>query len=81
VFAWGRDCSKGQVEVRLDCLTRKIEQIEARLDGRLAQIVPLGPNEPPAPRVMPPWPDQPSPPPRLQPPEPVPVPPVPTPPK
>jgi hypothetical protein len=63
---WSAACSKGSVELRLDCLTRKVEQIEARLDGRLVQVVPLGPDEAPAPapaspRIMPaPLPAQPS---------------------
>jgi hypothetical protein len=81
LFAWGADCSKGSVAFRVDCLTRKLEHIEARLDGRLAQVVPLGPDE----RIMPPWPPlpaQPSPQPQPHPLNPVPAqPPVSTPPK
>jgi hypothetical protein len=70
LFVSNGDCSKGSIELRLDCLTRKVEHIEARLDGRYGEVVPLGPDVAPArpplsPRVMPPWPplpDQPLPP-------------------
>ena len=49
LFAWGADCSKGAVAFRVDCLTRQVEQIKARLDGRYGEVVPLGPVSPTAP--------------------------------
>lgn len=48
LLAWSGDCSKGSTELRLDCLTRQVEQIKARLDGRFGEVVPLGPVAPPA---------------------------------
>ena len=36
------DCSKGTVEVRLDCLNRSVEQIKQLLDGRSGRVLPLG---------------------------------------
>jgi hypothetical protein len=42
LFVSSRDCSKGAIELRVDCLNRKVGQIEARLDGRYGEVVPLG---------------------------------------
>ena len=42
LFVSSGDCSKGSIERRLDCLTRKVERIEARLDGRYGEVVPIG---------------------------------------
>ena len=54
---WSGDCAKGSTELRLDCLTRQVEQINARLDGRFGQVMPLGPQAarpvPAAPTPMP----------------------------
>jgi hypothetical protein len=36
------DCSKGAIEVRLDCLNWQVEQLKRRLDGRDQRVVPLG---------------------------------------
>jgi hypothetical protein len=39
---WRGDCSKGAVEVRLDCLNWQVEQLKRRLDGRDGRVLPLG---------------------------------------
>ena len=44
-FVSGGDCSKGTVEVRLDCLNWQVTQIKRRLDGEVSRIVPLGPPQ------------------------------------
>jgi hypothetical protein len=49
LLAWSGDCSRGSIELRLDCLTREVEQIKARLDGRIGEVVPLGPMTVPTP--------------------------------
>jgi hypothetical protein len=35
------DCSKGTIELRLDCLSREVERIKLRLDGRDGRVLPL----------------------------------------
>ena len=55
------DCSQGSVEFRLNCLSWQLTQIKRRPDGEVGLIVPLAPQEAPAPhsvtpRLMPPRP-------------------------
>ena len=42
LFAGSGDCSKGTIEVRLDCLNWQVEQLKRRLDGRDGRVMPLG---------------------------------------
>jgi hypothetical protein len=59
LFVSRGDCSKGSIELRLDCLTRKVGQIEARLDGRYGEVVPLGQATAPTPATPAPVPPPP----------------------
>jgi hypothetical protein len=42
LFASGGDCSRGSIEIRLDCLTWQVEQLKRRVDGRDGRVMPLG---------------------------------------
>jgi hypothetical protein len=61
LFVSSGDCSKGLIEARVDCLTRQVEQIKARLDGRFGEVVPLGPVPAPSPAPVTPTPVRPQP--------------------
>jgi hypothetical protein len=37
-----RDCSKGAIEQRLNCLNYEIVQLKHRMEGREGRIIPLG---------------------------------------
>jgi hypothetical protein len=41
LFSSGGDCSKGAIGLRLDCLSREVERIRPRLDGRDGRVLPL----------------------------------------
>lgn len=53
LFVSGHDCRKGTIERRLDCLTLQVEHIQARLDGRFGEVVPLATPAPVTPPVRP----------------------------